>query len=124
MTYEDCALRVVSTVVSRPNPTRAVLDAGWRILSNNEIPNQSTYGHILEYPQARVMRLYTEHAVVEFLDGGEPALVLETLSPSSRTPATGSLLQPTRCMESGAIKLNRRGAYVSRRFLREQAVLK
>ena len=85
VTYEDCALRVVSTVVSRPNPTRAVLDAGWRILSNNEIPNQSTYGHILEYPQARVMRLYTEHAVVEFPDGGEQPRIgdLVTIVPNS-----------------------------------------
>ena len=63
--YEDCALRVVSTVVSTPSPTRFILDAGWRILSNNPVPGQPTYGHIPEYPHARTMLLYTEHAVVE-----------------------------------------------------------
>ncbi len=63
--YEDCALRVISTVISRPNPTRVILDVGWRILSNNELPGRPTYGHILEYPDARVVRLYTEHAIVE-----------------------------------------------------------
>ena len=65
VSYEDCALRVICTVISRPNPTRVILDAGWRILSNNGIPGQATFGHILEYPQARTDRLYTEHAVVE-----------------------------------------------------------
>ncbi len=65
VTYQDCALRILSTVVSRPNATRVVLDVGWRILSNNENPGRSTYGHILEYPTAQITRLYTEHAVVE-----------------------------------------------------------
>jgi D-serine deaminase-like pyridoxal phosphate-dependent protein len=63
--YQDCALRVISTVVSRPNPTRMVLDVGWRMLSNNTNPARSTFGHILEYPHAMITRLYTEHAVVE-----------------------------------------------------------
>ena len=79
VSYEDCALRVISTVVSRPNPTRVILDVGWRILSNNELPGQSTYGHILEYPDARVLRLYTEHAIVE-------------LSESSTLPRIGELV--------------------------------
>ena len=69
VSYEECALRVVSTVVSRPNPTRAVLDVGWRILSNNEIPGRTTFGHILDYPEARITRLYTEHAVVDLPPG-------------------------------------------------------
>ena len=62
--YEDCALRIISTV-STPGPTRFVLDAGWRTLSNNPIPGQPTYGHTVEYPHARTTRLYTDHAVVE-----------------------------------------------------------
>ena len=75
VTYQDCALRVSSTVVSRPNPRRAVLDVGWRMLSNNENPGRPTYGHILEYPRARVTRLYTEHAVVELPEGaGSPRI--------------------------------------------------
>lgn len=82
VTYEDCALRVVSTVVSRPNPARMVLDVGWRILSNNENPARSTYGHILEHRQAQVTRLYTEHAVVELPPGsaqpriGDPVTII------------------------------------------------
>lgn len=79
VTYEDCALRVTSTVVSRPNPARMVLDVGWRILSNNENPARSTYGHIPEHPQARITRLYTEHAVVE-------------LPPGSAQPGIGDLV--------------------------------
>lgn len=63
--YEDCALRVISTVVSRPNPSRVILDAGWRVMSSNPMPNEPTYGHILEYPEAKVKVLYTEHAIVD-----------------------------------------------------------
>ena len=85
VTYEDCALRVVSTVISRPSPRRVILDAGWRVLSNNEIPGRSTYGHILEYPQARTTRLYTEHAVVELPDAwAQPRIGdLVTIVPNS-----------------------------------------
>ena len=75
VTYQECALRVLTTVVSRPNAKRVVLDAGWRILSNNSNPARSTYGHILEYPQSQVTRLYTEHAVVELPeDAGSPRI--------------------------------------------------
>ncbi len=75
VTYDDCALRVVSTVISRPTPTRVVLDAGWRILSNNKAAVQSTYGHILEYPEARTTMLYTEHALVELAEpSGQPRI--------------------------------------------------
>lgn len=78
--YEDCALRVVSTVISQPNPTRFVLDVGWRILSNNPNPGRSTYGHIMEYPHARITRLYTEHAVVELPQASEPPRIGDPVS--------------------------------------------
>lgn len=83
--YGDCALRVISTVVSRPNPTRVILDVGWRILSNNELPGRSTYGHILEYPDARVVRLYTEHAIVELPESSTEPRIGEfvTIVPNS-----------------------------------------
>ena len=85
VTYSECALRVSSTVVSRPNPNRVVLDVGWRILSNNENPRRSTYGHILEYPQARINRLYTEHAVVELPEAADSPGIGEriTIVPNS-----------------------------------------
>ena len=85
VTYEDCALRVVSTVISRPSPTRMILDVGWRILSNNKIPGQSTYGHILEYPEARTTSLYTEHAIVELPDASAQPRIgdLVTIVPNS-----------------------------------------
>ena len=85
VTYEDCALRVASTVISRPNPARMVLDVGWRILSNNTNPARTTYGHIPEYPKARITRLYTEHAVVEIpLGSTQPKIGdLVTIIPNS-----------------------------------------
>ena len=117
VTYEDCALRVVTTVISRPSLTRVILDAGWRILSNNEIPGRSTYGHILEYPQALVTRLYTEHAVVELPD-------------ACAQPRIGDLVTivPNSCdgvLASANTLYGIRGGQIERAWpLREQAVLK
>jgi D-serine deaminase-like pyridoxal phosphate-dependent protein len=63
-TVADCALRVVTTVVSRPAPGRAVLDAGSKTLSTDG-PVRGSYGYVVEHPAWRVARLSEEHAVVE-----------------------------------------------------------
>ncbi len=64
---EDCALRVAATVVSRPTRDRAVLDAGSKTLTSDRAQgcDPDTYGLVVEYPGARVARLYEEHAVLE-----------------------------------------------------------
>ena len=62
----DCSLKIVSTVLSRPGPTRATLDVGWRVLSRGGPPLMTTFGHVVEYPEARIQSLHTEHAYVEF----------------------------------------------------------
>ena len=117
VTYEDCALRVVSTVISRPSLTRVILDAGWRILSNNENPGRPTYGHILEYPEALVTRLYTEHAVVDLPD------------PSAQ-PRIGDIVTivPNSCdgvLASANTLYGVRGDQIEQAWrLREQAVLR
>ena len=62
-----------------------ILDVGWRILSSNELPGRATYGHILEYPDARIGRLYTEHAVVELPESSTRPRIgeLVTIVPNS-----------------------------------------
>ena len=49
---EDCALRVVATVVSRPTRDHAVLDAGSKTLTSDTLPGleAGTYGLVVEYP--------------------------------------------------------------------------
>ncbi len=63
-TLEDCALTVLTTVVSRPTPERAVLDAGSKVLAADAAPVPG-HGHILEYPEAVIRTLNEEHATVD-----------------------------------------------------------
>lgn len=63
-TLADCALTVLATVVSRPTPTRAVLDAGSKALAYDPCPSPG-HGHIRGYPDAVITGLSEEHAVVD-----------------------------------------------------------
>ena len=60
----DCALRVAATVISRPTPTRAILDAGSKTLSS-DLFGQTGYGLVTEYPGAVIVGLSEEHAHVD-----------------------------------------------------------
>ena len=63
-TWDDCAMRVRATVVSRPTDTRAVLDAGTKVLTSDQY-GMKGYGHVIEYPAAVVGALSEEHAIVD-----------------------------------------------------------
>ncbi len=62
---DDCALRIVATVTSRPAPDRAVLDAGSKVLTSDGSQWKTGHGYIVEYPDATIVRLNEEHAYVE-----------------------------------------------------------
>jgi D-serine deaminase-like pyridoxal phosphate-dependent protein len=66
MTLGDCAFRVRATVVSRPTPTRAILDAGSKALSSDPgiVPNGG-FGLLVEHPDAKIHELHEEHGVVD-----------------------------------------------------------
>lgn len=64
MRLEDCALTVRTTVVSRPTPDRAVLDAGSKSLAADRCALPG-YGHVVEYPEAMIASLSEEHGVVD-----------------------------------------------------------
>jgi D-serine deaminase-like pyridoxal phosphate-dependent protein len=59
-TLEDCALRIVTTVVSRPTAARAILDAGSKTLSSDPMGLEG-YGQVLEYPKSTLPGLSEEH---------------------------------------------------------------
>lgn len=61
---QDCALTVLATVVSRPAPDRAILDAGSKALAADLSPAPGM-GHILEYPEAVIAMLNEEHGIVD-----------------------------------------------------------
>jgi D-serine deaminase-like pyridoxal phosphate-dependent protein len=61
----DCALRVRATVVSRPQPTRAMIDAGSKALSS-DLLGLDGYGFLPQWPDAKLPRLDEEHGYIEF----------------------------------------------------------
>lgn len=61
---DDLAMHVLTTVVSRPTPTRAVLDAGSKALTS-DLLGFADYGEIDALPGARIVSLSEEHAVVD-----------------------------------------------------------
>jgi D-serine deaminase-like pyridoxal phosphate-dependent protein len=66
---DDLAGYVVATVVGRPEATRAVVDAGSKVLTSDRLltVNPSpTYGAVAGHHGAYVSRLSEEHGVIEF----------------------------------------------------------
>lgn len=62
--WDDCAMRIRTTVVSRPTPTRAIIDAGSKTLSS-DLGSLTGHGRIVEYPEAVIYRLNEEHGYVD-----------------------------------------------------------
>lgn len=78
-TWDQCAMRVRATVVSRPTDDRGVLDAGSKVLTS-DLYHMKGYGHVMEYPEAHVAHLSEEHAVVDFSGCAERPRVGEVVS--------------------------------------------
>lgn len=78
-TWDDCALHVYTTVVSRAAPDRGILDAGSKTLTA-DTGGLEGYGLILEHPQVKIARFAEEHG---FLD----------LSGSNTRPAVGDVVR-------------------------------
>jgi D-serine deaminase-like pyridoxal phosphate-dependent protein len=65
-TWEQCAQRVIMTVVSRPTKDRCILDGGSKTLSNDGVHKSMTgYGRIVEYPDALIAQQSEEHGHVD-----------------------------------------------------------
>jgi D-serine deaminase-like pyridoxal phosphate-dependent protein len=62
--WDDCALNIYSTVVSRAGPDRGILDAGSKTLTS-DAGGLDGHGLILEHPEAKIARFAEEHG---FLD--------------------------------------------------------
>jgi D-serine deaminase-like pyridoxal phosphate-dependent protein len=61
---DRCAARVVSTVVSRPAPDRAIIDAGSKALALDPSPSHPGHGYIVGHSSSTISRLSEEHGVV------------------------------------------------------------
>ena len=64
---DECALHLHATVVSRPTEDRAVIDAGTKSLTSDQVAPSAGpgYGLILEYPDAVIERLNEEHGMID-----------------------------------------------------------
>ena len=65
VTLDTCALKIHTTVVSRPTSERGILDAGSKTLSS-DLHGLDGYGYICEYPEAKIHALSEEHGHVDF----------------------------------------------------------
>ncbi len=78
----DCAARVVATVVSDAVAGRVIIDAGSKALSAKQLLHHETLemGYIVEYPDARIFRLHEEHGWVDVSQCGHPPRTGDRLS--------------------------------------------
>jgi D-serine deaminase-like pyridoxal phosphate-dependent protein len=65
MELEDCAFKVITTVVSRPTAERGILDGGSKTFFSDTLGLEG-YGLLLEYPDADFYGLSEEHGHVDF----------------------------------------------------------
>ncbi len=61
--WSDCALTVLATVISVPTQTRAVIDAGSKVLTS-DLLGLAGHGHVLGRPDITVAGLSEEHGVL------------------------------------------------------------
>ena len=64
---EDCAVRVITTVISTAIPDQAIIDAGSKTLSHDTLGSgpMKGYGYIVEEPGVPLLRLNEEHGYLD-----------------------------------------------------------
>lgn len=79
---EDCAARVVTTVVSTAVPGRAMIDAGSKTLSSDSLGSGPATGHgyAVEVPDAPVIKLNEEHGYLDITKSSHSFRVGETIT--------------------------------------------
>lgn len=68
--WSDCAFTVLATVVSRPTPTRVIIDAGSKSLSS-DLMGQEGYGAVLGHEHIAIQSLSEEHGLIELAEPSE-----------------------------------------------------
>jgi D-serine deaminase-like pyridoxal phosphate-dependent protein len=76
---DDCALTVLATVVSRPTPDRAIIDAGSKALTSDTL-GLDGFGLVIGYPEIIIRSLSEEHGTLD-------------LSASAKKPEIGERLR-------------------------------
>ncbi len=65
--WEDCAVSILTTVVSTARPQQMILDGGSKTFSSDRLgdPKDVTFGKIVEEPAARFHKMNEEHGFVD-----------------------------------------------------------
>jgi D-serine deaminase-like pyridoxal phosphate-dependent protein len=74
-TFDDCALTVLATVVSKPSPDRVIFDSGSKTLTNDGARGFEPapgFGVVVGHDNLLIERLSEEHATVKVLNGSTP----------------------------------------------------
>lgn len=61
---DQCAMTVLATVVSRPAPERAIVDAGSKALTS-DLLGLKDHGLVIEHPEAALYQLHEEHGIMD-----------------------------------------------------------
>ena len=73
--WDDCALQIYSTVVSRAAADRGILDAGSKTLTSDTGGGLDGFGLILEHPEAKIARFAEEHGFLDLVSSNtRPAI--------------------------------------------------
>jgi D-serine deaminase-like pyridoxal phosphate-dependent protein len=101
---EQCALSVLATVVSRPDPRRLILDCGSKALAAERLTVRSTtFGIVAGHPELEVQRLYEEHAIVTSAEPIEVPLGARLRVIPNHSCATANLHTRMLVVEAGEV---------------------
>jgi D-serine deaminase-like pyridoxal phosphate-dependent protein len=76
--FDDCALTVLATVVSRPTENRAIIDAGSKALTSDTL-GMTGFGLVEAYPEAVIVGLSEEHGTIDLSNCATKPVIGEKL---------------------------------------------
>ena len=102
---DDCAARIVCTVVSDAVPGQVIVDAGTKTLTSDRCgpAPERGFGYVVEYPEATITRLTEEHGQVDVTQCDTPPQVGDqvTVIPNHICPCV-NLQDQVWILENGA----------------------
>lgn len=63
-TEKECSARVLATVVSKPTATRAIIDAGSKVMTSDKLGSEY-FGRIVGHPNITFVKQSEEHGILE-----------------------------------------------------------
>jgi D-serine deaminase-like pyridoxal phosphate-dependent protein len=81
-TLDECAAHIIATVISDAVSGQVVIDAGSKTLTSDRCgPDpDSGYGHVVEYPNAKITKLSEEHGQIDVTKCGKKPAVGERVT--------------------------------------------